>query len=118
MLYIAAHAGSKLSAPKVHRTYQRKDGLYIAMDFVPGARLDRIWHKLLEHDQRDTVERIWDYVRSFRALPAPDIAVSSIRGGSALDGAIGQEEVGPFAHLNNFAEIMQSRPALEEFKRF
>lgn len=48
MLCVAPHTSMRVTAPKVHRTYQRKDGMYIAMDFASGERLDHIWLSLSE----------------------------------------------------------------------
>lgn len=119
MLYVGEHAGAIVSAPAVHRTYQRGDGVYIAMDFVAGERLDHVWLSLSEGEQREVVGQIWGWLCTLRALPGIGMAVSSVDGGGVRDGAICQDIVGPFAHLKGFELMMAtSAPGLDDFKHF
>lgn len=119
MLYVAEYVHDlKVTAPRVHRTYQRREGMYIAMDFVAGERLDRLWSLPSAQEQREVVEQIWVFIDKMRALPAPsNLVVSSTNGGPVRDGSITQVPLGPFSHLSDFEAMMDTgAPALDEYK--
>ncbi|TKA67741.1 hypothetical protein B0A55_07787 [Friedmanniomyces simplex] len=131
MRFVAANAapsasilGSKAATvclPAIRRTYQRSDGLYVAMDFVEGDRLDLLWPKLNGDMQEALMEQIWAQVTTIRALTTPkrlhDIAVgSAITGRGVHDGILSLEPVGPFASLADFCDFLRLCPNIEYFQ--
>lgn len=66
MLY--ASSETSVHIPRIHRTYTRRDGLYIAMDFVHGKCLDRLWPQLGDAEKRKLVMQVVDIVQTF--MPA------------------------------------------------
>ena len=118
MQYVAAKTHVLL--PRVHRTYRRNDGLYIAMDFVRGERLDHLWSRLTDAEGRCWVQRIWTQLQELRAHVPPselDVAVASISGGSICDGILSQEAVGPFETIRQFRMFLRQSPNLREYSK-
>ncbi|POR36301.1 Uncharacterized protein TPAR_03501 [Tolypocladium paradoxum] len=123
MEYAAFH--TLVYLPRVHRTYQRREGLFIAMDFIQGTLLDTLWPRLDDTEKRDIVIQIWDSVRQLHACRPPaslkDIAVASISGAPIRDGALGVgdgwlENTGPF-RPEDFLELLSEKSAADGFDR-
>ncbi|KND93633.1 hypothetical protein TOPH_01472 [Tolypocladium ophioglossoides CBS 100239] len=124
MEYAALH--TSVCLPRVHRTYQRRNGLFIAMDFVQGTHLDTLWPRLDDAEKRDIVAQIWDSVRQLHACRPPaslkDVAAASISGGPVRDGAFGLGDdgppsTGPFAGPEDFLQLLSEIPAADGFDR-
>ena len=116
MLFVAEH--TSVGVPRIHRTYQRKNGLFIEMDFVPGDRLDVIWDGLSSLEKKAVVEEIWAQMLELRAVRVPDtmdIAVGSVSGENVRDGAISHNDVGPFRQLEDFDGLLRDKMAFAEF---
>lgn len=123
MQFVCAHCpASVVRIPRVRRAYRRrKEGLFIAMDFIAGPTLERLWPALSEGEKRSAVQDIWSQVRQLRTLPAPeDFVVGSARSGSGVrDGALLQDHaVGPFTHLEEFESLLRENPNVAEFAHF
>lgn len=121
MLFVAEN--TSVCVPRVHRTYQGREGLFVAMAFVRGQRLDHIWPRLSDDQKEELVGRVWCSVQKLRAAPRPpllgSITVGSASlGGSVRDGALSQEAVGPFSRLEDFNRLLRGALSVQEFDRF
>nr|OQO21890.1 hypothetical protein B0A51_10982 [Rachicladosporium sp. CCFEE 5018] len=121
MLYVTQH--SSVPAPRVIRVYRREkgrdDGLWICMEFIRGESLVASWTKEDEHVRRKWVLKIMESVRVMRALSPPEdlgVVVGSTEGGGVIDGILSEDEVGPFATVAAFRELLQSNPNLEQYR--
>jgi aminoglycoside phosphotransferase (APT) family kinase protein len=111
MRYVGQH--TRVSIPKVHRTYRRRNGLFIAMDFIQGQGLDCVWSGLTVDEKKMTTRRIWSQLRNLRAATSfqqSDVAVGSMRGGSVFEPAISQDRIGPFMTLEDFHTLLRDQP--------
>lgn len=120
MRFVAARV-TTLYIPAVQRTYHRSDGVYLAMDFIAGERLDHLWPKLTEEGRKEIVVRVWSQVSTLRALPKPksleDVVVGSASsGGSVHDGFVSMDAVGPFTSLTEFCDFLRGNPNFEPFQ--
>ena len=111
MEYVSAN--TTICLPRIHRTYTRADGLYIAMDFVRGDRLDDLWPHISDEEKRKLVSQVQEVVAKLHECAPPvalgDVAVASARGGPVSDGAFGIEGHramvrGPFQDVDGFEE--------------
>jgi hypothetical protein len=118
MLYAASH--TSVSLPSVHRTYRRRDGMYIAMEFVKGQSLDHIWDGMDEEEKRKAVEEIWKQVEMLRDCEPDEglgVKVDSTEGGDVVDGILRLAPVGPFATVEAFKEsCLRGHPNLAAYQ--
>ena len=120
MQFVAGH--TSVCLPRIHRTYRRKNGLFILMDFIDGVRLDQLWSSLAEAEKRDIAEKIWSQLQQLRALSPPEklgclVVGSSLSGGSVHDGAISSTATGPLKQLVDFKNILRGSPNMAEFEK-
>ncbi|RDA93548.1 hypothetical protein CP533_3997 [Ophiocordyceps camponoti-saundersi (nom. inval.)] len=124
MEYVEAH--TSVCLPRVHRTYDRREGLFIAMDYIEGTRLDTIWPQLNDADKRGIILQVWDYARQLHACRPPaslkDVTTASLSGGPVRDGILGVDDVGaisagPFATAEDFHSFTRGNSNVEGFPR-
>jgi aminoglycoside phosphotransferase (APT) family kinase protein len=123
MQYVGQH--TDVSIPKVHRTYRRRNGLFIAMEFIRGQGLDHVWSGLTADERKMTARRVWLQLRSLRSatpFQQSDLAVGSVRGGSVFEPAVSQGPIGPFKTLEEFHTLLRDKnppaPEMESFAHF
>ena len=125
MEYVSAN--TTICLPRIHRTYTRADGLYIAMDFVRGDRLDDLWPHISDEEKRKLVIQVQEVVAKLHECAPPvalgDVAVASARGGPVSDGAFGIEGHramvrGPFQDVDGFEDFLVDNPNAQGFERF
>jgi serine/threonine protein kinase len=124
MEYVSAN--TSVCLPRIHRTYTRRDGLYIAMDYVPGDRLDHLWPQISGDEKRKLVFQVQEVVAKLHECAPPvapqGIAVASANGGPVSDGAFGIEGHqammrGPFQDLEAFENFLVDNPNAQGFER-
>ena len=67
--------------PRLHRTYSRPDGMYIAMEFIPGDSLEQTWPELSTDARCEVVELVHEELQKLHACSPPkglDLVVASI----------------------------------------
>lgn len=104
---------TSVDVPRVHRIYRRREGTFIAMDFVYGKGLDGIWPQMDDEEKRDTVKQVLTSVAELHACRPPSdsgIVVATISGRSVRDGALGRDTVGPYSTLDLFEELLRTKP--------
>jgi hypothetical protein len=123
MRYVGQH--THVSIPRVHRTYRRRNGMFIAMDFIQGKGLDCVWSGLTADEKKMTARRVWDQLQSLRAaipFQQSDLAVGSVCGGSVFEPAVSQGFIGPFEKLGEFHTLLRDKalvgPEMERFSHF
>ncbi|KAG8418978.1 hypothetical protein J3459_011838 [Metarhizium acridum] len=104
------YAASRTSVPlpRIHRTYQSRQGLFIAMDYIQGESLEDLWARLTNEEKRKTVAQLWDS--------------HQLGGGPVRDGALGVEDdgpsgLGPFIDSSDFLSVLDERTDFAEFHR-
>lgn len=92
-----------ISAPRVHRTYRRHDGLFVEMEFIPGRRLDQAWPDLRTHEREAIVKNLGHIINAIRNLQThTTICVGSVKGGPFKDGRISSRPNAPCQTLEEF----------------
>ncbi|OAQ57849.2 protein kinase-like protein [Pochonia chlamydosporia 170] len=124
MEYAASY--TSVCLPCIHRTYHRRRGLFIAMDFVQGKTLDSLWSTFTDEEKQKCVVLIWDSVRQLHACHPPAslgrIVAASISGGPVRDGAFGvqgngPQSIGPFVDEEDFRSVLEERAEFAKFDR-
>ncbi|PFH62143.1 hypothetical protein XA68_14982 [Ophiocordyceps unilateralis] len=122
MEYVQSH--TSVCLPRIHRTYHRAEGVFIAMDYVDGARLDHLWPRLEDGERRRVVEQVWNSVRQLHACRPPaalkGVTAASVSGGPIRDGILGVDDVGavsagPFASREDFDDFVRGNEDVEAF---
>ena len=113
LVYVATH--TSVPVPKVHRIYDRSDGLYIEREFVDGKGLDAIWNTLAIDEKRQYIEQVWGQLETLRKCTLPPsigyIAAASIAGGPVEDGIFSPvESTGPYSDLDDFHNLLRRTP--------
>ncbi|PHH75276.1 hypothetical protein CDD80_2493 [Ophiocordyceps camponoti-rufipedis] len=125
MEYALKH--TSVCLPRIHRTYRRKDGLFIAMDYVQGTQLDHLWPGLDDAARRGVVEKIWRSVKMLHACRPPaelgGVTTASVSGGSVRDGILGVDDTGavsagPFMSADDFEDFVKGNGDVEGFPRW
>ncbi|OQO04831.1 hypothetical protein B0A48_07848 [Cryoendolithus antarcticus] len=121
MLYVTRY--TSVPAPRVIRVYRRMkgrdSGLWICMEFIHGKSVADVWDRVDERVRRMWVRDSMDSVKKLRRLSPPKdlgLFVASIEGGGVIDGILSEDEVGPFATVAAFRELLQSSPNLEQYR--
>ena len=117
MLYVSSRTAVHL--PRVHRIYRRRRGMYIAMDFVRGERLDKVWPGLSKDERKGVVGEICGRLKELHAITVPStlgLAIASCDGGAVHDGILSTSSLGPFATLSDFRDLLQTSPNLTAYR--
>lgn len=118
MRYFATNTYTIL--PRIHRIYRRRTGLYIAMDYIHGERLDQLWPGLDGREQRKLAESVAEQIDAMRSIAMPadlSVSVASVGGGEVHDGMLQPGlGVGPFISLADFRDFLQGNPNLLPYK--
>ncbi|KAK5118890.1 hypothetical protein LTR62_000100 [Meristemomyces frigidus] len=117
MRYVAARTAVPL--PRIHRLYRRREGLYIAMEFVRGKRLDKIWVDLDSEGKKRLVREVSGLISLMKSVPVPrglGLVVASIEGGVVRDGIWGPTPIGPFASFEEFRSALRKNPNLIPYR--
>ncbi|OQO12007.1 hypothetical protein B0A48_02646 [Cryoendolithus antarcticus] len=96
----------------------RDSGLWICMEFIHGESMADMWGRAVEPIRRMWVRKVMESVKRLRRLGPPKdlgVLVASIEGGGVIDGILSEGEVGPFATVTAFRELLQSDPNLEQY---
>ncbi|EFZ03393.1 aminoglycoside 3'-phosphotransferase/choline kinase domain protein [Metarhizium robertsii] len=121
-----AASSTSVPLPRIHRTYQLRQGLFIAMDYIRGESLEDLWARLTDEEKRKAVAQVWDSVRQLHACRPPSglggMAAASVGGGPVRDGALGVEDdgpagLGPFVESADFVSVVDERTDFAEFPR-
>lgn len=121
-----AASSTSVPLPRIHRTYQLRQGLFIAMDYIRGESLEDLWARMTDGEKRKTVAQVWDSVRQLHACRPPSrlggMAAASVGGGPVRDGALGVEDdgpagLGPFVESADFVSVLDERTDFAEFSR-
>ncbi|KAF5672515.1 kinase-like domain-containing protein [Fusarium heterosporum] len=119
MQYAASQ--TSICLPSIHRIYDRGGKLFIAMEFIQGDMLDKLWPTLTEGKKESIVAEIWVNLRQLHACQPPtplgSIVAASISGGPVRDGAFGvgdhgPHESGPFIREAEFIDHLKAIPDL------
>jgi aminoglycoside phosphotransferase (APT) family kinase protein len=122
-MQFVATSGAGVSLPAIRRTYDRPDGLFLAMEFVRGARVDNLWPKLDEEQRLALVKQVQAQLQASHSVVKPKglegiVVGTAIRGVAMRDGIWGDSVVGPFATLPEFCDFARPTPNLAPFSRF
>jgi hypothetical protein len=118
MRYVAAH--TKVLLPWIHRIYRRREGLYIAMDFVRGEGLDKLWPNLNYEESRRAVEVVCKQITALHAITVPPqlgLSVASCEGGAVRDGILSLSPLGPFPTVTDFYKCLEQNPNLDAYRQ-
>ncbi|KAF4991851.1 hypothetical protein FGRMN_7569 [Fusarium graminum] len=119
MRYAASR--TSICLPRIQRIYDRGGKLFIAMDFIQGDMLDKLWPTLTEEKKESIVAEIWDSLRQLHACRPPTslgpIVAASTSGGPVREGALGvgdhgPPERGPFTTEDEFIDHLKANPDL------
>ncbi|KAK6442960.1 hypothetical protein LTR95_000838 [Oleoguttula sp. CCFEE 5521] len=78
-----------------------------------------VWDRVDEPIRRVWVRKVMESVKALRRLGPPKdlgVLVASIEGGGVIDGILSEGEVGPFASVAAFRDLLQSNPSLQEYR--
>lgn len=108
-------ANTKISVPKVYKTFTRDGYLLVEMEYVKGEPITKNWRNLTLDQKRSLMEELGGYLRQLKDLKPPEgCLISSTQGGPCSNVRIGRRLFGPFKTVDAFHECLRGGTALDD----
>lgn len=107
-------ANTNLRVPKVYRTYDRRDGFYIEMEYIHGQQVGAIWATITGEEKDHIVKQLADCVSQLHQHESKVRGIGSVTMKQMKDVRLSYTPFGPFQNVADFHTFVRKTLPLEK----